>query len=90
MPGTIHPDRLHAGIQAAQHVQLGVVTDMQDLVGTDAGRSRCRVEYPDIGFADTEQVGTHAGLEMRADANAGHVGVAVGYGDDGKTAGQKL
>ena len=62
---------------------------MQHLVRLHAGsQARC-LKNARIGLADAELLGTDAGCEIRADANAVHIGIAVGQGHQREPARQE-
>ncbi|MDB5742651.1 MAG: Ferrochelatase [Polaromonas sp.] len=87
--GAVDPDGLHAAVQRGQHIERGIVADMQHLMGLDARRQRRGLKNAPVRLADAEHPGADAGREIRSDADAVEIGVAVGQRHQRQAAGQE-
>ena len=81
--GAVHPDRLHACIQRADHIQVGIVPHMQNVRRRQADALGCRLEDAHIRLAHADIVGADAADKKLAKADGVDIGGSVGYRHDG-------
>jgi len=74
----VEPDGAHAGVTGAVDVVAGVVANVHRLRGCDACAFQRLLERVRVGFADAQLLGAQGELEVVGQAQAAHVGVAVG------------
>ena len=86
----VDPSHLHACVQPAHHVEVGVVADMQH-VGRSHTRRLCGgVEKAGLGFGGAKFTGTQRRAEVAAQAHALDIRIAVGQGHQRKPRGQQV
>ena len=79
----VHPRGLHAHLQCADDIQIGVVPYMQYLMRLQAQALGSRFKNTGVGLAHTHVLGIHTGHKKFANTNLVHIGCAIAHRHDG-------